>query len=59
MIAAITFVSLGLAYYSGAFVFGFGFRAADHLFSKRDPEAVSRWNNDRRYVRLMMGRKTI
>lgn len=59
MIAITFFTTLALAYYSGAFAVGFGSKTADHLFNRRDPEAVRRWNHDRRYVRLLMGRRTI
>jgi len=48
-----------LAVYAGIFIGALGFRAADRIFDKRDPEAVQRWNLDRRYARLMMGRKTV
>ena len=48
-----------LAVYAGIFMGALGFKAADRIFDKRDPEAVQRWNLDRRYARLMMGRKTV
>ena len=48
-----------LAIYAGIFIGALGFRAADRIFEKRDPEAVQRWNMDSKYARLMMGNRKI
>jgi hypothetical protein len=52
-------VLIVFAVYSGFFMAGFGYRSASHIFDKRDPEAIQRWNLDRRYARLMMGNRKI
>jgi hypothetical protein len=59
MVVIMFLVLTVLAVYAGIFIGALGFRAADRIFDKRDPEAVQRWNLDRRYARLMMGKRTV
>lgn len=48
-----------LAIYAGIFVGMMGYRLADRIIERRDPEAIKRWGLDRRYSRLMMGRRKV
>lgn len=57
MVVIMFLVLTVLAIYAGIFMGALGFRAADRILDKRDPEAVKRWGLDKRYARLMMGRK--
>lgn len=59
MVVIMFLVLTVLAVYAGIFMVGLGYRSADFIFDRRDPEAVQRWNLDRRYARLMMGRRTL
>lgn len=60
MVVIMFLVLTGLAVYAGIFVGALAYRVASLVSDeKRDPEAVKRWGLDRRYSRLMMGRRKV
>jgi phage shock protein PspC (stress-responsive transcriptional regulator) len=60
MVVIMFFVLIALAIYAGIFVGALAYRTASLICDdKRDPEAIKRWDFDRRYSRLLMGSRKV
>jgi len=60
MVVIMFLVLTVLAVYVGIFVGALAYRVAGWICDeRRDPEAIKRWGLDRRYSKLLMGRRKV